>query len=246
MRFKLPILCLLEITDVVQILLISVHLPKTAGSSFRASLKLHFGDSMALDYADRPLNHPPLIRNAIALKGSIQALRSNHSNDASIACVHGHFMPVKYRWLRTPERKKFAVWLRDPIERLASHYCYWLKDYNSETAGSLRVRVVEEAWSLERFCFSKEMQNLYCKFFWGFPISRFNFVGITENYESDLSYFSTSVLGSPLSVEVSNVNPQKTGGYYIEDKNLRSRLEHFHKKDMQLYWAALRASNNRK
>lgn len=73
----------------------------------------------------------------------------------------------------------------------------------------------------------------------------FDFVGITENYETDLSYFAKKVLKSELAVTETNVNPQKENDLYIGDKNLRSRLERFHQKDMRLYWKALKVSNNR-
>jgi hypothetical protein len=106
--------------------------------------------------------------------------------------------------------------------------------------------MVEEHWTLEQFCFSKEMRNIYTTIFWGFPISRFDFVGITENYASDLSYFAAEILGSELPMSAANVNPQKTTDRYVEDEHLRSRLEQFHQKDMDLYRDALKVSNGRK
>ena len=142
--------------------------------------------------------------------------------------------------------KNFVVWLRDPIERAASHYYYWIRDYDPKTAGSLRRRVVEERWSLERFCFSSEMKNIYSSFFWGFPVSRFDFIGITENYESDLNYFAEYFLHHRLRVSEINVNSGKTAPRYIEDKDLRTRLEKFHDRDMKLYRKALLDSNSRK
>ncbi len=41
---------------------ISVHLSKTAGSSFSASLKLHFNDRYKDDYNDQPISQPRLER----------------------------------------------------------------------------------------------------------------------------------------------------------------------------------------
>jgi hypothetical protein len=225
-------------------LLISVHLPKTAGSSFRASLETYYGDTLVLDYSDHPINQSPLARKLVSLKASFQL--AYRYRDTGVACTHGHFLPIKYRWIRTPARKKYVVWLRDPIERLASHYYYWTRDYNPETAGNLRRRMVEENWTLEKFCFSSEMQNIYTKFLWGFPVGLFDFIGITENYESDLNYFAEKILESELPMSAANVNPQKATDRYVEDKNLRSRLEQFHQRDMSLYWNALRVSNSRK
>ena len=225
-------------------MLISVHLPKTAGSSFRNSLASHFGDSMLLDYLDRPTNQSPVVRNLSSLKASVVLRNKYRAHD--LLCIHGHFMPLKYRWLSVHGKKNFVVWLRDPIERVASHYYYWIRDYDPKTAGSLRRRVVEERWSLERFCFSSEMKNIYSSFFWGFPVSSFDFIGITENYESDLNYFAANILGSELPVSEVNLNPRKTTDRYIEDEYLRSSLEKFHLKDMKLYWDALKVSDTRR
>ncbi len=104
-------------------------------------------------------------------------------------------MPVKYRLLGWRVPLQFVTWLREPVERLGSHYHYWKRHYNPENAGILHRRVVEEQWSLERFCLGPELQNTYCKFLWGMPLERFAFVGITEFYEEDLAYFSQNILG---------------------------------------------------
>lgn len=224
-------------------MLISVHLPKTAGSSFGSALRSHWGNGLVLDYSDRPINQSSVGRNFGALKASLKLFNHNLTNGR--CGVHGHFMPLKYRWLRTAERKEFVVWLRDPIERLASHYYYWAREYDPQTAGRLRIRMVEEDWSLERVCFSREMQNIYSKIFWGFPMERFDFVGITENYESDLNYFAANILKSDLSMSELNTNPKKAADRYVEDESLRSSLEKFHRRDMQLYWKALSDSNKR-
>ena len=106
--------------------------------------------------------------------------------------------------------------------------------------------MVEEHWTLEQFCFSKEMQNIYTKFFWGFPISRFDFVGITENYASDLNDFAAKILGREPPMSAANVNLQKATDRYVEDEHLRSRLEQFHQKDMDVYRDVLRVSDSRR
>lgn len=228
-------------------MLISVHVPKTAGISFRKALESYFGGLLICDYADLPLNQQ-VAKRAIgathsAMKNSI-IINQKIYKDAK--CVHGHFLPLKYRWMSSSTQKKFIVWLRDPIERLASHYYYWMRNYNPEKSGKLRRRVVEEGWSLEKFCFSSQMQNTYTKLFWGFPFKRFDFIGVTENYDSDLNYFSRNILDAELENIKTNLNKEKKTEFYIEDSELRTELELFHQKDMQLYMQALAISNSRK
>jgi hypothetical protein len=225
--------------------LISVHLPKTAGISFGSALDRHFDGNLLRDYADRPLNVGTFQRNCITLNRSVKNITAGQKL-AHLGCIHGHFMPLKYRFLPVAQEKQFVVWLRDPVERIASHYRYWLRDYESTKSGPLRRRVVDEGWSLERFCLGPELQNVYSKFFWGFPFSRFSFVGITECYEQDLEYFGRHVLGETLANSVDNANPSKESQSYIEDASLRTKIENHHAVDMSLYRKAVALRNARR
>ena len=117
------------------------------------------------------------------------------------------------------------VWMRDPVERLASHYLYWIETYNPIDAGNLHRRVVEEKWTLERFCLGPEMRNVYSKFFWGFPLARFNFVGITEFYDSEIAYFSENIIGAKLEAKRVNVNPNPVEHAYINDSDFRRQIQ---------------------
>ena len=219
-------------------MLISVHLPKTAGISFLASIAPQLQGEVLRDYADMPMNATAWARNTHALtQGARNAVSGTRL--AHLSCIHGHFMPLKYRYLKVQRQKKFVVWLRDPVERLASHYYFWRRDYDPATAGKLRRLVVEEDWTLERFCLGSELQNLYGKFLWSFPLERFDFIGLTEFYADDLQAFGRSVMGSELPSVNDNSNPEKVNDRYIEDEDLRNRIERHHAVDMQIYHRAL-------
>jgi hypothetical protein len=43
--------------------IISVHIPKTAGSSFKKILEAYFEDKILFDYEDTPINTPPFFGN---------------------------------------------------------------------------------------------------------------------------------------------------------------------------------------
>jgi hypothetical protein len=88
--------------------LISVHLPKTAGSSFHHILRREYGDKMLLDYGDIPINTPREKRNAKALADA----KANEKNDfGETKCIHGHFLPRKYLPLKKRCMTRFVVWL---------------------------------------------------------------------------------------------------------------------------------------
>lgn len=220
-------------------------MPKTAGNSFKVVLEEHFGDAMRNDYADYPLNVRPRKRHRQAVEGCLALKRDEYK---SVRCIHGHFLPMKYLLLADMRPTVFVAWMRDPIERLVSHYHYWYDAYDPESPDTrpLHRRVVEEEWSLERFCMSPDMRNLYNQFLWGFPLERFDFIGITENYEADLHAFSMEYLGSKLQARVENrrKSPKPRGDELAGQ--LRRRVEKWHAADMDLYKRALAASEARR
>ncbi|MEO0437600.1 MAG: hypothetical protein AAF098_11900 [Pseudomonadota bacterium] len=226
-------------------MLVSLHLPKTAGTSFLGLLESHYGEKLLRDYGDRPLNRSPWQRRLRAVRGCARNAVSS-SRFSGFECIHGHFMPLKYRFMPGNDETQFVAWLRDPVERLASHYYYWKRSYNPMDAGRLHRRVVEDRWSLERFCLGPELQNTYSKFLWACSLESFNFIGITEHYNEDVESFSALFLGTtPPQVAAENVNQSRERGdqqrsdRYIDDGEFRSRVERHHGDDVALYRRAL-------
>lgn len=216
-------------------MIISLHLPKTAGTSFAAALEQYFGTNLLKDYADLPMNTPEYERNKIALQASL----SNAEKDfQGIECIHGHFLPIKYLLLAKAQEVKFITWMRNPVERVLSHYFYWKRSYNPETSPSLHRKVIEEGWPLERFCLGPEVKDLYWQYMWGFHLEYFDFIGVTEFYEEDFKYFTQRYLQTPLEPTKLNVGEKGKGGYQI-DVSLRKQIELFHARDMGLYRMAL-------
>ncbi len=222
-------------------LIVSLHMPKTAGNSFKAVLDEHYKEALKNDYADYPINVTPQERHRQALAGCLATTVVEYTD---IRCIHGHFLPIKYLLLADLRPTVFVTWMREPMARLVSHYHYWYDAYDPESPDTrpLHRRVVEEKWSLEQFCLSPHMRNLYSQFLWGFPLERFDFIGITENYESDLRAFSLRYLGQELQARVVNQrkSPPATGAELTG--RLRSRVEKWHAADVDLYKRALAAS----
>jgi hypothetical protein len=218
-------------------MIVSLHFPKTAGTSFARSLEEHFGGAFLRDYADLPINAPALERNRHAVQACLENERKDFSN---VECIHGHFLPLKYLLLGVRREVKFITWMREPVERLASHYGYWLNSYNPSTAPSLHRRVVEEKWSLERFCLGPELQNFYGQFLWGFSLERFDFVGIVEHYEEDFAYCAETFLGRRLPVYQENVGRKGSEqAVHVRDEEFRRAVEAHHRHDVELYQRAL-------
>ncbi len=184
---------------------------------------------------DIPINTAAYTRNKTALEASIYYGEKGLLN---IKCVHGHFLPLKYLLMASNKPVKFVTWMRDPVDRILSHYYYWKKPYNPTLAAPFRRKVFDEDWSIENFCFCKELRNLYYQFLWGFPIDNFDFIGVTEFYDQDLLYFCELFLHSKPEVKHLNVNLTTGGKYKIKD-SLRNQIEQYHEKDVNLYQLAL-------
>jgi hypothetical protein len=129
--------------------------------------------------------------------------------------------------------------MRDPVERLASHYHFWKSYDQPDPTHPLWRRFLEEQWSFERFCAAPELRNVYCQFLWGFPLDRFDFIGITEHFDEDIEFFSKHFLDGPVAIHRLNVNSARTGGAYVTNSKLRREIESCHKKDMALYCQAV-------
>jgi len=157
-------------------MLISVHIPKTGGASFKTLLQSHFGDKMLEVYNDCPMNKNTLFRNISAILSMIKSTGLSNKYD----CIHGHFLPIKYRLIK---KKSYVIWLREPAERLVSRYYHWKRNYLRNNKNKNRF-VKNIDISVKEFCSIKHYQNIYSKYLWGMKIEMFDFIGITENYEN--------------------------------------------------------------
>ena len=223
----------LTLTDSI---LVSVHLPKTAGTSFAAALHAQYEARYRADYEDLPLQMSPWLRRMKALR---QGLSLRRAWQSEVACVHGHFLPAKYLCALRGKPVKYVTWLRHPAERVVSHYYYWRRDYDGcDPRQPLRNRMLAENWSLERFALGPEMRNVYCQYLWRFDPRLFDFIGITECYVADLARFVETFGWQVAVLEHALRNPDREDADYPISGKLRDRLIQHHARDMALYhWA---------
>ncbi len=214
-------------------------MPKTAGTSFAVALRQHFGDALAEDYDMHPFSRPRVRREWEAVRAGLAARGRLPDH---VRAIHGHFLPVKYAIAQRGRDVRFVTWLRDPVERMVSHYQYWKRySHRASPAQPLRHRVLRQDWSMERFCLGPEMRNFYHQFLWCFAPERFAFIGITEHYQDDLARFAQAFLGADAPVAYGRINPERATDAYPIQASLRARIEQHHAADMALYrWAMSR------
>ncbi len=148
-----------------------IHIPKTAGTSFRKGIELSFGlEAVAYDYGlDSPLTSSH-VRHF--LEGNIKSVKDccQHLSDEGRQFIAGHVPANRYSaaigWQNT------LVFLRHPLHRSFSEYQH--KDRHGQSVGSFSF------YSLQR-------TNPQSKHLRGMPIEGFGFFGLTERYKESLS-----------------------------------------------------------
>ena len=216
--------------------LISLHLPAVTVDGYLALVDEHCSDSIVEDYRDRPMGSGSAVRKATALRGCFRYARQTYVSERGI-CVHGNFMPLKYRFFEPSLEKRYVTWVKHPAERLWDHYVLWKSDLDSGNA--LRRRMLDEDWSFERFANCPAMRNIYSQYFWGFPLKLFDFIGISEFSVTEMQRFSTEILGCAEQERQVNDTSQRTEAVGTIDPKLRKHIERYHSEDMGLYRHAL-------
>jgi hypothetical protein len=206
-------------------LIVSVHIPKTGGVTFREALAELAGGHLVQDYDDRPL----------APRSRWRALRERLRRaplPPGTRVVHGHFLASKY-WRVYPEAR-FVTWLRDPVERLASHYHYWLREPDPRNPTCRRL--LEERLTLAGFAALPEMRDVHARFLAGVPLEAFAFVGITEAFDDGMELFRRLFCPERrLAAVPRNTNPERRGERYELEPAERAALEALNAADLALY-----------
>ena len=206
-------------------MIVSIHIPRTGGTSLRQSvLEPVFGDRLLLDYDDAPLSHETAERNAQAQTYELSPELLDRYD-----CVHGHFLAIKYVSKKVP--CQFAVWFRDPLQRVLSRFFYGKRS---------RSGIVTPEMTIWEFCEIERFHNVYAKYLWGFDIARFDFIGITENYRNSVEAFRRYFgLAGNSKAGIANANPAKSVGesYEIDDR-LCDLIRQTNREDFEIYEAA--------
>lgn len=186
-------------------MLISVHVPKTAGTSFRNSLVKTFGERLLLDYSTQPSSRY-LTHRASYLKHKYGFLWKGRKIVSRYEVIHGHFPADMFDFLPGP--KQFCMFMRQPVDRLVSHYLFWKRDGSKFPGNSALDSFIRNRLTLDQFAALPEMINFYSTFLGAMKIEQFDFVGLMEEYNTSLCLFE-KIFGIKLDENWDNVTSRE-------------------------------------
>jgi hypothetical protein len=158
--------------------LLSLHIPKTAGTSFRNILKEEYGENAVVR----------LDINSIGETRCNEVLYEKEKTP-SAKVLHGHFSyNAIYQRFDLPGEIKIITWVRDPVERVISNYYYLesqLIAILKEEQRNLSI-LCKIQRSLLEYARHEINRNRQFKFLEGSECTDFAFIGIQEYFEQDL------------------------------------------------------------
>lgn len=236
-------------------MIISIHVPKTAGTTFAQYLFKAFPDGVLRDYGPDTVEVSELFSSSFE---NITSIKQGGDFDVrlvsegilkcksllsqrGIQVIHGHFDINKYLGI-FPEAT-YVVWLREPLERALSHYHFYKRVLTSPPDPTNRL-IYEGKLTFEQWMFLPDNINFHHRLTGG-DLSRFKFVGIAEEFDRCLSVFrqlaGLDQKDFDFDTPPENVNPEKLiDESYEVDHKIKSRFIELNRPDMALYRDAVK------
>lgn len=203
-----------------------IHIPKTAGTSFRWALEKRFGKHQVVrDYGPEANATSPLVLDHLynsdrTVDGRSALIETMKNGSGKI--IIGHFPLEKYAMFFEPER--IIAFVRDPLVRTCSEYLH-------------RVRHGMFEGSLSEFFQIPAFQNQQARLLRG--LSKQSFIGLTERYNDALKRINAANSWNLPKLK-KNIG-RKGGGRKLAESLATPELDYFYKvnqQDMDLYEAS--------
>lgn len=215
--------------------IISVHVPKTVGSTFGKIILPQIYGKEGVFY-DNNENDKSLPVEAVQQKLTSQ-----------IKVIHGHFYAAKY--CQVYPNAKTIIWLRNPILLLICRYYLWLSikiNFNR-----LQKNIVDNNFSFENYIDIPETQNFISRGFCRkINLTDFTYVGIQDFFKEDLQELRSLLRWPEVKGGIHNQNKhldyEEKVKHILSDRRLIGKIVSLNREDMQLYQEALNLRAKRK
>jgi len=202
-------------------MIISIHVPKTGGTTFRNFLLKAFPSRVYFDYSNNEK-----VKLKIPDKTEI---------------LHGHITAYKYR--NVYPNAKYITWLREPTQIPISMYYHYLRnpDFNSY----LCQQLYNKNLSLEGFINLRKKWNVINDFIGDVPLEAFSFIGILEDYDKSIERFIKQFnISDNLIIKKVNYNPDRSENKYDVSDELKAQLKLACSESIVVYQKALALIEN--
>jgi len=218
-------------------LIISIHISKTGGTTFLDVLRGCAEEVLYLDYDYEGPSPNALFRRGKRVTASPESIINDIESLPGRSVIHGHFQAKKYAG-RFPNAA-YVTWLRDPVERIVSHYLYWQR---SRIPGEPQwEQFTAQQTSLEQFAQLKFVRNLQQAYLIPLGVEQFDFIGITEEYDRSLELFRRLFCPeAQFDATARNENPNRQGKFYDLDPELRKKILQSNERDASIYLDGVR------
>lgn len=183
-----------------------LHIMKTAGMSLRKEFVRVYGKDVLIDRSYRKDRNQKV--GLLRVSEKSETIYPENYNKYKI--IHGHFTIEKYKHLGWP----IFTFLRDPIQRVISHY-------------SMTLIFKNNPLSFEDFCKTTENTMTYMT---GGDLDKFSFIGIVEKYEDSLRKLN-QILNTNIRLVQENKTPKKVN-FGENEINL---IKKYNEQDLVLY-----------
>ena len=153
-----------------------IHIPKTAGTSFRVAAEKYFGeDNTFYDYsAKSPETSAEILENVYKKNDPYSLYRSLEQHSQSF--LSGHFSANKYAPLY--DVLNIVTFLREPVRQVLSHYNHFRNNYGYDKG-------------LLEFAKEERFRNVQSRNLQTIDVRLYGFVGLTEEYNKSIDLFNT-------------------------------------------------------
>lgn len=220
-------------------LIVSMHVPKTGGTSLMKEIQAGAMGRYFLDYERPGAGQPFIWKKLILKKQYLMARLHKHRLLNNYDVIHGHFPIRKYIFLYP--KVDFITFLREPVSRILSAY-YYFKDVASKNPRSVHnnpniLLVSQNKLSLLEFAARYVMRSIYSILISGLTLQEFTMIGITERYQDSIALLN-KMYGMQIKVRHERNNDYKR--YEDEYRPLLPELYALNKKNTLIYEEALR------
>ncbi|WP_421897977.1 sulfotransferase family 2 domain-containing protein [Marinoscillum sp.] len=197
--------------------LVSIHVPKTAGTSLAHSFCQAYGD-------DRVVS---LTRKLV--RGNENNLNVHLHPNTRV--LHGHFFYSEIDpHILADENIRLIAMVRNPIDRVVSNYHHFIKTTKEHFPGSRKwLRRFE---SLLKYASREHTQNVLNRYLAPYNWDRFAFIGVQECFAEDLARLSV-LLGWDPNTEEYRLNVHKRKKELTQEEEYY--LTRWNQEDIKLY-----------